>query len=95
MQARPGILDPGSLLISKIHDLNMSMGTIDNEKIKIIAIPGPSALISALSISGFIGGNFIFEGFLPHKKGRETIFKKIADSNLTHVFFESPHRIKK
>lgn len=88
----PGISDPGSLLISKIsrRNLDKTIGTID-----VVAIPGPSALISALSISGFTGGSFVFEGFLPHKKGRETIFKKMAESANTHVFYESPHRIMK
>lgn len=91
----PGISDPGSLLISKIHEYNLSKDIFDTDKIRIISIPGPSALISALSISGFMGGGFVFEGFLPHKKGRETIFKKIVDSKETHVFYESPHRILK
>jgi 16S rRNA (cytidine1402-2'-O)-methyltransferase len=84
----PGISDPGSLLINKARE---ELG----DDLKIVAVPGPSALISALSVSGFTGGGFIFEGFLPHKKGRETIFKKIADSDETHVFYESPHRIIK
>jgi 16S rRNA (cytidine1402-2'-O)-methyltransferase len=88
----PGISDPGSFLISQIprRNLDMSTGTID-----IVAVPGASAIISALSISGFTGGSFVFEGFLPHKKGRETIFKKMAESKETHVFYESPHRIMK
>jgi 16S rRNA (cytidine1402-2'-O)-methyltransferase len=84
----PGISDPGSQLINKARK---EFGP----KLKIIAIPGPSALISALSVSGFTGNSFIYEGFLPHKKGRETIFKKIASSNETHAFYESPHRIIK
>ncbi len=83
----PGISDPGSLLISQISRRNLD--------IDVLAIPGASALVSALSISGFMGGSFIFEGFLPHKKGRETLFKKMADSKETHVFYESPHRILK
>lgn len=87
----PGISDPGSLLISKIHGRNKSTEAAD--RIKVVAIPGPSALISALSISGFTGGGFVFEGFLPHKKGRETVLKKIASSSETHVLYESSHRI--
>jgi 16S rRNA (cytidine1402-2'-O)-methyltransferase len=89
----PGISDPGNLLVSKIHELNLQKK--EEEKLKIIVIPGSSALIAALSISGFTGGSFIFQGFLPHKKGRETIFKKIKESAETYVFYESPHRIIK
>jgi len=83
----PTISDPGSLLIS--HILRESPET------RVISIPGPSALISALSISGFPSSDFLFLGFLPHKKGRETLFKEIANSERTVVFYESPHRIMK
>ena len=83
----PTISDPGSLLIS--HILKESPET------KVISIPGPSALISALSISGFPSSDFLFLGFLPHKKGRETLFKEIAASERTVAFYESPHRILK
>ena len=57
--------------------------------------PGPSAVISALSASGLPSSDFLFLGFLPHKKGRETLFKEIALSKRTAVFYESPHRILK
>ena len=83
----PGISDPGSLLVSKIRE------TYPN--LKIEAIPGPSALTAALSISGVPTHEFIFLGFMPHKKGRETLFKEIADSERTIVFYESTHRILK
>jgi 16S rRNA (cytidine1402-2'-O)-methyltransferase len=83
----PTISDPGSLLVSKIRE--------QFPDIKIIAIPGPSALISALSISGLPASEFLFLGFLPHKKGRETLFKEIAALKRTAVFYESPHRILK
>ncbi len=63
--------------------------------VEIIAIPGPSALVSALSVSGFPASDFLFLGFLPHKKGRETLFKEISESKRTAVFYESPHRIMK
>lgn len=91
----PAISDPGSLLISKIHEHFLRMVTIRNECVKIVAVPGPSALISALSISGFLGGSFSFLGFLPHKKGRETLFKMISVSETPQVFYESSHRIIK
>ncbi len=83
----PTISDPGSVLVSEIRK-NFS-------DIEIIAIPGPSALVSALSVSGLPSSEFLFLGFLPHKKGRETLFKEISASERTVVFYESPHRILK
>ncbi|MFA5838546.1 MAG: 16S rRNA (cytidine(1402)-2'-O)-methyltransferase [Candidatus Paceibacterota bacterium] len=84
----PCISDPGSLLVSKIKEKFL-------EDIQIIPIPGPSAVISALSGAGVPVSDFLFLGFLPHKKGRETLFKEISESKRTVVFFESPHRILK
>lgn len=83
----PAISDPGSLLVSKIRE------AIPEQK--IIAVPGPSALTSTLSIAGLPVQDFTFLGFLPHKKGRETLFKEIAASERTMVFYESTHRILK
>lgn len=83
----PGISDPGSLLVSKIRE--------SYPDLKIEVIPGPSALTAALSISGVPTHEFIFLGFMPHKKGRETLFKEIAESERTIVFYESTHRILK
>jgi len=83
----PTISDPGSVLVSKIKETF--------PEIEVIAIPGPTALISALSISGLPASDFTFLGFLPHKKGRETLFREIVDSERTMVFYESPHRILK
>ena len=65
------------------------------KEVKIIPIPGPSALIAALSASGLPALEFLFLGFLPHKKGRETLFNEIALSKRTTVFYESPHRLMK
>jgi len=84
----PGISDPGTVLISKIKE---EFG----EEVKIIPIPGPTALIAALSASGLPTHEFTYLGFLPHKKGRETLFKEIAGAKRTCVFYESPHRIIK
>lgn len=84
----PGISDPGNRLVESVRQ---TLG----DNIKIESIPGPSALTSALSISGMLADQFTFLGFLPHKKGRETIFKEITDSYRTVVFYESPHRIMK
>jgi 16S rRNA (cytidine1402-2'-O)-methyltransferase len=65
-------------------------------EVKIVTIPGASALTAALSISGIPSPQFTFYGFLPHKKGRETIFKEISNTRgRTSVFYESPHRIMK
>jgi 16S rRNA (cytidine1402-2'-O)-methyltransferase len=83
----PTISDPGAMLVSKIlarQDLAI-----------VVPIPGPSAVITALSASGLPTHEFTFLGFLPHKKGRETLFKEIASSERTMVFYESPHRILK
>ncbi|KKQ35420.1 MAG: Ribosomal RNA small subunit methyltransferase I [Candidatus Nomurabacteria bacterium GW2011_GWB1_37_5] len=84
----PCISDPGVLIISQIKE---KFG----DEAKIIPIPGPSALITALSASGVPSSEFIFLGFLPHKKGRETLFKEIAGTKRTYAFYESPHRIMK
>lgn len=84
----PGISDPGALLVSKIKEHF-------NNSVKVIPIPGATALITALSGSGLPTHEFTFLGFLPHKKGRETLFKEIASSERTMVFYESPHRILK
>jgi len=83
----PTISDPGSVLVGKIKETFPEM--------EIIAIPGPSAVISALSISGLDVAEFTFLGFLPHKKGRETLFREIAGAKRVNVFYESPHRILK
>lgn len=83
----PTISDPGSVLVAKIKE--------KFSDIEVIAIPGPSAATSALSISGLPASDFTFLGFLPHKKGRETLFKEIAITERTVVFYESPHRILK
>jgi len=89
----PGISDPGSELVRRIRQ--ELTNEIKSGEIKIEAIPGPSALASALSISGVPCADFTFLGFLPHKKGRETLFREITTSDRTMVFYESPHRIMK
>ena len=84
----PTISDPGAMLISRIKDEL-------KDEIQVIPIPGASAIITALSASGMPTHEFTFLGFLPHKKGRETLFKEIAEAKRTMVFYESPHRILK
>lgn len=84
----PGVSDPGLELVSVVRE---KLGT----DVTIEAIPGPSALAAAISIAGLRAPSFIFYGFLPLKKGRETIFKEIAASERASIFYESPHRIMK
>ena len=68
---------------------------IQNPKLQIVPLPGASAVTTALSASGLPADNFLFLGFLPHKKGRETLFNEIKESKRTVIFYESPHRILK
>lgn len=81
----PGISDPGYVLIKAA----LEAGHL------VVPIPGASAVITALCASGLPTDKFIYLGFLPVKKGRQTVFKKIAESEHTVVFYESPHRLKK
>lgn len=84
----PGISDPGALLVSQIKEKF-------SDTVQVIPVPGVTAVITALSASGLPTHEFTFLGFLPHKKGRETLFKEIRDAKRTMVFYESPHRILK
>ena len=81
----PAISDPGVRLVSK---------AVKNE-IEVITIPGATALISALTISGIPTDSFVFEGFLPQKKGRQKKLKELAEEKRTIVVYESSHRITK
>ncbi len=83
----PAISDPGSLFIDHFRTTYPDAS--------VVPIPGPSAVIAALSVSGFPTSHFEFIGFIPHKKGRETLFKKIADTDHAIVCYESPHRLMK
>jgi 16S rRNA (cytidine1402-2'-O)-methyltransferase len=84
----PSVSDPGVLLVSEARE---SFGP----EARVVTIPGASALTAALSISGIKGNEFTFLGFLPHKKGRQTIMQEIAASVRPVVFYESTHRIEK
>jgi 16S rRNA (cytidine1402-2'-O)-methyltransferase len=81
----PGISDPGARLVAQVREAGQ----------RIDAIPGASALTAALSIAGLGSDTFMFLGFLPHKKGRQTALKGIAASEIPVVLYESPHRILK
>lgn len=80
----PGISDPGAVLIKKAIE----------EKIQVISIPGPSALIAALSLSGLPTNEFTFIGFLPSKKiRRQKVLKDLSLEPRTLIFYEAPHRV--
>lgn len=84
----PAVSDPGARLVAAVRK---EFG----EAVKIEPVPGASAITSALSVAGIESSAFTFLGFLPHKKGRETLFKEIAESERTMIFYESSHRILK
>ncbi|MFH1444283.1 MAG: 16S rRNA (cytidine(1402)-2'-O)-methyltransferase [Candidatus Peregrinibacteria bacterium] len=81
----PGISDPGYALISRMR----------GESIPIEVIPGPAAFLAALSASGLPINRFIYLGFLPLKKGRQTLLKSFVQEERTIVFYESVHRIER
>lgn len=83
----PGIADPGAEVVASVR--------AELPEAVIVPIPGPSAVMAALSISGVSADSFFFAGFPPHKKGRATFFADIISREEPVVFFESPHRLGK
>ena len=81
----PGISDPGTRLVNQAV----------KENIEVVSIPGATALIAALSLSGFPTDSFVFEGFLPNKKGRQKNLKELTVEERTIVLYESTYRIQK
>ena len=82
----PGISDPGEILVRECRKCGIT----------VTSLPGPSALITAVSLSGKNAGRFVFEGFLPgDKKERNAVLDEIRNETRTIVFYEAPHRIKK
>jgi 16S rRNA (cytidine1402-2'-O)-methyltransferase len=81
----PGISDPGFLLVRACVEAG----------IDVECLPGPTAFVPALVASGFPCDRFAFEGFLPHKKGRQTKLLKLAEEDRTVILYESPHRLVK
>ncbi|MEI7512646.1 MAG: 16S rRNA (cytidine(1402)-2'-O)-methyltransferase [Candidatus Uhrbacteria bacterium] len=81
----PGMNDPGGKLVQAAIEAG----------IKIEPIPGPSALTSVISVCGFPMDEFTYIGFIPHKKGRETLFKEMSEREMPTIFLESTHRIMK
>ena len=81
----PGISDPGFLIIRACLQANL----------KVDCLPGATAFVPALVKSGLPCDRFVFEGFLPHKKGRQTMLKKLVEEERTMIFYESPYRLIK
>jgi 16S rRNA (cytidine1402-2'-O)-methyltransferase len=81
----PGISDPGFLLARACVEAGLT----------IECLPGPTAFVPALVKSGLPSDRFTFEGFLPQKKGRQTILKELAHEERTMIFYESPYRLIK
>ncbi|MEP2670616.1 MAG: 16S rRNA (cytidine(1402)-2'-O)-methyltransferase [Cyclobacteriaceae bacterium] len=81
----PGISDPGFLLTRACLQ----------EGIQLECLPGATAFVPALVKSGFPTDRFVFEGFLPHKKGKQTLLKKLSEEERTVIVYESPHRLEK
>jgi 16S rRNA (cytidine1402-2'-O)-methyltransferase len=81
----PSISDPGYLLVRECV----------KEGLSVECLPGPTAFVPALVNSGIPSDRFRFEGFLPHKKGRQSRIRELADERNTLVFYESPHRLVK
>ena len=81
----PGLSDPGNKLVSLALEAGVS----------VIPIPGVSALATLVSVAGIDMKEFIFLGFPPHKKGRETFFKQVGASEIPVIYYESPHRVMK
>lgn len=79
----PGISDPAYTLVRRVLE----------EGIKVVPVPGASSLLAALVMSGLPMNQFVYLGFLPLKKGRQTLLKKLAGEERTMVIFESPHRL--
>lgn len=79
----PGISDPGFLAVRAAHQTGH----------RVVPVPGPDALTTALVASGLPCDRFTFEGFLPPKKGRQTRIQAIAESDITSVVYESPHKV--
>lgn len=81
----PGVSDPGNEMVEKV---------IQNG-FRVSPIPGPSALAALLSVAGVNTQEFLFKGFPPHKKGRETFFRSVAESEIPVMYYDSPYRVVK
>ncbi len=86
----PSVSDPGVQLVEMI---STELGDVDD--IQISPVPGPSALTALVSVAGISGNQFSFLGFMPHKKGKQTLILEMKDAPRPSIFYESPHRIIK
>ena len=93
----PGISDPGGKLVSLVRAefVNLNSNLDNDENFKIESVPGPAAITTAISIAGTGLDRFLFLGFLPNKKGRQTMLKEISKSDYPVIVYESKHRIVK
>jgi 16S rRNA (cytidine1402-2'-O)-methyltransferase len=81
----PGVSDPGNKLVEEAIGKNIA----------VVPIPGASALAALISVAGIDMQEFSFLGFPPHKKGRETFFKKVLETEIPVIYYDSPHRVIK
>ena len=95
----PGVSDPGNELIASLLDPKIRSSAILRsdlrKEIEIIPIPGASAVMAIASVAGINMSKFSFLGFPPHKKGRETFFRGVAEAKYPVIYFESPYRFLK
>lgn len=81
----PVVSDPGSILVARCHEIG----------VRVFTVPGPSASLAALSLSGFAGDRFLFEGFLPRKRSRRMrVLQELSTQDRTVVLFENPGRVR-
>jgi len=83
----PGVNDPGGKLVAYVRE--------NLPEVKIVPLPGASALTALLSVAGIPLEHFVYQGFVPHKKGKKTFLEAVATSKVPTFFFESTHRIEK
>ena len=81
----PGLSDPGNVLVAAAIEA----------KLGVVPIPGVSALTALVSVAGIDMREFVFLGFPPHKKGRQTFFTQVGESKIPAMYYESPHRVLK
>ncbi|KKP57561.1 MAG: Ribosomal RNA small subunit methyltransferase I [Candidatus Moranbacteria bacterium GW2011_GWF1_34_10] len=81
----PGVSDPGNILVKEVI----------SEGVKVIPIPGASAIGALISVAGIDMQKFVFLGFPPHKKGRQTFFKEAMEFKYPVMYYDSPHRLLK
>lgn len=84
----PGVADPGNKMVAHVID---SLG----QGVHVVPIPGPNAALAAASVAGISMDRFVFLGFPPHKKGRQTFLRRALSHDIPVILYESPHRVLK